>query len=130
MLSNNAERLNIVLNQSNRFDYHEFVKTCESKGIKPLILGDWASKVGMVCAAIVMFPDDAPPEAYTKFVHLRNNSLGASTGLGDTIAKITKNTGLDNLAKIYTQLTGRDCGCSNRQDALNKLIPYGLTEIE
>jgi hypothetical protein len=51
-----------------------------------------------------------------------------SKGLGDTIAKITHATGLDKLAELYTQLTGKDCGCKNRQEALNKLVPYGITE--
>lgn len=130
MLKNNAERLQIVLSQTNKFDYQEFTNLCISKGVDVLILGDWVSKVGMVCAAIVTFPNDTPEEAYTKFVHLRNNSLGSSTGLGDTIAKITQTTGLAHLATLYTQLTGKECGCADRQEALNKLIPYGIKEIE
>lgn len=51
-------------------------------------------------------------------------------GLGDTIAFITAATGLDEIAKIYTKLTGLDCGCSTRQDALNKLFPYGIKKSE
>ena len=49
-------------------------------------------------------------------------------GLGDTIAKITHATGLDKLAEMYTQITGRPCGCAERQEALNKLFPYGVKE--
>lgn len=38
---------------------------------------------------------------------------GVSTGLGDTIAKITKSVGI------------KPCGgCKKRQAALNKLVPY------
>lgn len=128
MLKNNAERLRIVLRQANRFDYEEFVRACVSAQAGVLILGDWVSKVGMVCAAETMFPDEPPAEAYAKFIHLRNNSLGGSTGLGDTIAKITATTGLDKIAALYTSITGRDCGCKDRQEALNKLFPYGITE--
>lgn len=47
-----------------------------------------------------------------------------SRGLGDTIASLTAATGLDELAALYTSITGRDCGCKDRQEALNKLFPY------
>lgn len=40
-----------------------------------------------------------------------------SKGLGDTIAKVTKATGLDKLAP-------KDCGCKKRQKKLNKMFPY------
>jgi hypothetical protein len=51
-----------------------------------------------------------------------------STGLGDTIAKITHATGLDKLSALYTSITGKPCGCQERQEALNKLLPYGVKE--
>ena len=51
-----------------------------------------------------------------------------SRGLGDTVAKITHATRVDELAKLYTQITGRPCGCAERQEALNKLFPYGVKE--
>ena len=51
-----------------------------------------------------------------------------SKGFGDTVAKITHSTGLHKLAELYTEITGRDCGCRNRQEALNKLFPYGVKE--
>jgi len=44
-----------------------------------------------------------------------------SKGLGDTIAKVTKATGIDKLVKF---LAGEDCGCDERKDFLNKLFPY------
>lgn len=40
-----------------------------------------------------------------------------SRGLGDTVAKFTRATGLDKLA-------GDGCGCKKRQAALNALLPY------
>ena len=40
-----------------------------------------------------------------------------SKGLGDTIAKVTKATGLDRLAP-------KGCGGKQRQDKLNKMFPY------
>jgi hypothetical protein len=51
-----------------------------------------------------------------------------SIGLGDTIAKITKATGLDKLAEMYTRITGKDCGCKTRQEYFNKLLPYKVQE--
>jgi len=44
-----------------------------------------------------------------------------SKGLGDTIAKITKATGIDKVAK---KVLGDDCGCSERAAKLNKIFPY------
>lgn len=57
-----------------------------------------------------------------------NAAQNISRGLGDTVAKITHATGLDKLAELYTELTGKPCGCSQRQEALNKLFPYGVRE--
>jgi hypothetical protein len=48
-----------------------------------------------------------------------------SKGLGDTIAKITNIFKIDILAKKIAKLFGyEDCGCTRRQQKLNKLIPY------
>ena len=44
-----------------------------------------------------------------------------SKGLGDTIAKITKATGIDKVVKF---IAGEDCGCDERQVKLNKLFTY------
>tara|TARA_B110000211_G_C14002503_1_gene519158 strand:+ start:210 stop:647 length:438 start_codon:yes stop_codon:yes gene_type:complete len=54
-----------------------------------------------------------------------------SEGLGDTVEKIFKATGIDKLAKF---ILGEDCGCDSRKKALNELYPYlkpnCLTELE
>jgi hypothetical protein len=48
-----------------------------------------------------------------------------SKGLGDSIEKFTKKTGIKSLAQIATQLVGKkDCGCNQRKEALNKMFPY------
>jgi len=44
-----------------------------------------------------------------------------SLGLGDTIAKVTKATGIDKLVKF---IAGEDCGCEERKEKLNKLFRY------
>ena len=54
-----------------------------------------------------------------------------SLGLGDTITKVTKATGIDKLVKF---IAGEDCGCEERKEKLNKLFRYKqplcLTENE
>lgn len=42
-------------------------------------------------------------------------------GLGDTVAEITKATGID---KVVKAVAGEDCGCQQRQEWLNKKFPY------
>jgi hypothetical protein len=43
-----------------------------------------------------------------------------SKGLGDSIEKFTKATGIK---KIVDNIPG-DCGCSKRKEKLNKAFPY------
>jgi hypothetical protein len=48
-------------------------------------------------------------------------------GLGDTIARATKATGLDKFAQQFAEglnIPG-GCGCKKRQAYLNKVVPYG-----
>ena len=47
-----------------------------------------------------------------------------STGLGDTIEKITKATGIKKVVETVSKVTGKDCGCNKRKDKLNELFPY------
>ena len=44
-----------------------------------------------------------------------------STGLGDTVEKVFRKTGIDKVAKA---VLGDDCGCDKRQELLNDLFPY------
>lgn len=52
---------------------------------------------------------------------LKDNVAKQSEGVGDTVAKITKATGVDKLVKF---IAGEDCGCDERQDSLNKIFKY------
>tara|TARA_Y100001938_G_scaffold22300_1_gene28753 strand:- start:10312 stop:10479 length:168 start_codon:yes stop_codon:yes gene_type:complete len=48
-----------------------------------------------------------------------------SKGLGDTIEKFTKATGIHSLAQLGAKVVGKkDCGCNKRKEALNKAFPY------
>ena len=52
-------------------------------------------------------------------------NLNKSRGLGDTIAKVTKATGLDKVAKTMAKAAGKSgCGCNDRRDTLNRVFPY------
>ena len=48
-------------------------------------------------------------------------SITMSKGLGDSIEKALKATGIDKVAK---KVLGDDCGCSDRKEKLNKMFPY------
>jgi DNA polymerase III alpha subunit len=47
-----------------------------------------------------------------------------SKGLGDTIEKITEATGIKKAVEVFAKATGLDCGCEERKNKLNNLIPY------
>ena len=44
-----------------------------------------------------------------------------SKGLGDSLEKVFKATGIDKVAK---KVLGDDCGCEKRKELLNKAFPY------
>ena len=54
-----------------------------------------------------------------------------SSGVGDTVEKITTATGIRKAVKF---LAGEDCGCDERKNVLNRMFPYQkpncLTEDE
>jgi hypothetical protein len=45
-------------------------------------------------------------------------------GLGDTIERITKATGIKKIVDKVSELTGKPCNCSERRDKLNQMFPY------
>ena len=47
-----------------------------------------------------------------------------SKGLGDSIEKITKATGIKQATDWIFDKLGKDCGCDTRKEKLNKLFPY------
>ena len=49
-----------------------------------------------------------------------------SKGLGDSIEKFTKATGIKTIAEAVAKLAGAEgCGCEERKQYLNELFPYG-----
>jgi hypothetical protein len=49
-----------------------------------------------------------------------------SRGLGDTVEKFTKATGIKKVVEWLSD--GKDCGCDSRREYLNKMFPYKKTE--
>lgn len=48
-----------------------------------------------------------------------------SKGLGDSIEKFTKATGIKTAVKKVSEALGQeDCGCNGRRDSLNRAFPY------
>lgn len=74
------------------------------------------------------FKGDKRSKAYREW---KKNHKAKSEGVGDTVAKITKATGIEKAVKF---LAGEDCGCDERKKVLNHIFPYQkplcLTEEE
>lgn len=47
-----------------------------------------------------------------------------SKGLGDSIEKFTKATGIKKAVETVAKATNTDCGCGKRRDTLNRIFPY------
>lgn len=52
----------------------------------------------------------------------KKNHEQASEGLGDTVEKITKATGIKKVVEMFAD--GKDCGCDERKEKLNKMFRY------
>lgn len=53
--------------------------------------------------------------------------MNTSKGLGDSVEKFTKATGLKSLTEIASKAIGlKDCGCNKRKNWLNKQFPYSM----
>lgn len=44
-------------------------------------------------------------------------------GLGDVVERLAKETGVDEIAKIYEKITNKNCGCKERKENLNLTYP-------
>ncbi len=50
--------------------------------------------------------------------------LRKSRGLGDSIERVMKTTGISTVVEKVSEVTGKPCNCKQRRDALNKQFPY------
>jgi len=53
-----------------------------------------------------------------------NVNIMKSRGLGDSIEKFTKTTGIKTVVDKVSKGLNIPCGCEGRRDALNILFPY------
>jgi len=67
------------------------------------------------------FKGDKRSKAYKEW---KKNHEAKSEGLGDTVAKITKATGIKKVVDTVFQKLEKSCGCDDRKISLNKLFPY------
>ena len=62
---------------------------------------------------------------YGAIVNYKSNYMeNKSKGLGDTIEKITKATGIKKVVDTVSKITKKPCNCGKRKDNLNRLFPY------
>ena len=47
-----------------------------------------------------------------------------SKGLGDSIEKITKATGIKKVVNTVSKIVKKPCNCCERKNTLNRLFPY------
>ena len=47
-----------------------------------------------------------------------------SKGLGDSIEKFTKATGIKKVVDTVNKVTKKPCNCGKRKNTLNRLFPY------
>ena len=53
--------------------------------------------------------------------------MNKSKGLGDSIEKFTRRTGIKSFVQMANNARGvKDCGCSDRKDWLNQKFPYSM----
>jgi hypothetical protein len=45
-------------------------------------------------------------------------------GLGDLVELAAKVTGVKTVVDTVSEVTGKDCGCKKRKEALNRLMPF------
>ena len=47
-----------------------------------------------------------------------------SRGLGDSVEKFTRATGIKTVVNKVSSALGKDCGCDERRDSLNRAFPF------
>lgn len=55
---------------------------------------------------------------------MKRTRIAPSRGLGDTIERFTSATGIKKVVDTVAKAAGKDCGCGERRDTLNRAFPY------
>ena len=70
---------------------------------------------------------DKRTKEYKDWKELKEIQLSESNkGLGDLVEKVANATGITKVVKSFF---GEDCGCGDRKDALNAVLPFGVEAI-
>ena len=62
--------------------------------------------------------------SYGAIANYKLNYMEKSKGLGDSIEKITKATGIKKVVNTVSKIIKKPCNCGKRKDTLNRLFPY------
>lgn len=108
-----------VIDCTTRFDYDEYVRACEVRRCEPEPIGRFAAMSGVLFLAKQLYPDKQEIDAYWQLELHSNAPIKVSTGLGDTIAKITSAMGIQPCG-----------GCEERRIIFNRMFPYKAKELE
>ena len=61
---------------------------------------------------------------YGAIANTKLNYMEKSKGLGDSIEKFTKATGIKKVVDTVNKVTKKPCNCGQRKNTLNRLFPY------
>lgn len=64
---------------------------------------------------------DKRTKQYKAYKEWKEKREAAPKGVGDTLEKVFEATGVADVVKF---IAGEDCGCAERKDRLNKLLPF------
>lgn len=64
---------------------------------------------------------DKRTKQYKAYKEWKEKREAAPKGVGDTLEKVFEATGVSDVVKF---IAGEDCGCAERKDRLNKLLPF------
>ena len=74
--------------------------------------------------ALPLYGDTPSPGICARCEHY----AGPDRGLGDTVARVARATGIAAVARTVERVTGRPCGCAGRRVALNARFPTGYPQ--
>lgn len=111
------EHIAVISNANDRFNFAEYLNSCEKIELEPLALSEYACLVGRVVVGLQIGGEINALEAYNAITSnttiVRIDREEQSKGFGDTIAKLTSAIGI------------KPCGgCKERQAKLNEWFPY------
>tara|TARA_B100000767_G_scaffold213044_1_gene200321 strand:+ start:396 stop:881 length:486 start_codon:yes stop_codon:yes gene_type:complete len=70
---------------------------------------------------------DKRTKEYKTWVAIKQSQIEETvTGAGDVVEAFTKATGIKSVVEKFF---GEDCGCGDRKDQLNEMLPFGVTAV-